>query len=188
MSVAIFDAATTKYLRSVNHNVTFFPGEIELDAMTAQLQLKGINDHRYKYNSDGTLKANDFAYAEILLTEVSSGYGSNNAGKISFDHYKAMFGMLAMVRTVALGYNNASFNAFTKLKIHFLHAHGRSIRHWTMSTPAPGIYIMTKEQRVDVPVSFSEKDITLDPFLCFFKTLAYWFWKYRLLVRIPSQH
>ncbi|KAI9006246.1 hypothetical protein CLU79DRAFT_806658 [Phycomyces nitens] len=132
-----------------------------------------MNDHRYKYNADGTLKANDFAYAEILLTEVSSGYVSNNAGKIIFDHYKAMFGMLAMIRTVALGYNNASFNAFTKLKIHFLHGNGRSIRHWTMSTPAPGIYIMTKEQRVDVPISFSEKDITLDPFLCFFKTLAH---------------
>ena len=41
-----------------------------------------------------------------------------------------------------------------------------------MSTQAPGIYIMTKEQRVNVPISFSEKNITILPFICFFKTLA----------------
>lgn len=117
--------AATKYLRSVNHNVTFFPGEIELDAMTIQLKQKGMNDRRYKYNADGTLRANDLSATEILLTEVSSGYGSNDAGKISFDHYKAMFGMLAMIRTVALLYDKVSFNTFTKLKIHFLHAHGK---------------------------------------------------------------
>ncbi|CAO3695775.1 unnamed protein product [Rhizopus stolonifer] len=163
---------TTKYLRSVNHNVTFFPGEIELDAMTIQIKQKGIMDRRYKYNADGKLIANDFSATEILLTEVSSSYGSNDTGKISFDHYKAMFGMLAMIRTVALLYDKASFNTFTKLKIHFLHAHGNSIRHWSMSTQAPGIYIMTKEQRVNVPISFSEKDITVYPFICFFKTLA----------------
>lgn len=109
---------------------------------------------------------------EILLTEVSSGYGSNEACKISFDHHKAMFGKLAMIQTVAHLCEKASFNTFAKLKIHFLHAHGNSIRHWSMSTRAPGIYIMTNEQRVNVPVSFSGKDIMIPPFICFFKTLA----------------
>ncbi|KAG0928310.1 hypothetical protein G6F57_013565 [Rhizopus arrhizus] len=164
--------ATTKYLRNVNHDITFFPGEIELNSMTTQLKQKGMNDGRYKYNTDGTLIVNNFSAIEILLTEVSSGYGSNEAGKISFDHYKAMFGMLAMIQTVAQLYDKVSFNTFTKLKIHFLHAHGNFIRHWSMSTQAPGIYIMTKEQRVNVPISFSETDITILPFICFFKTLA----------------
>ena len=116
--------ATTKYLRNVNHDITFFPGEIELNSMTTQLKQKGMNDGRYKYNADGTLIVNNFSAIEILLTEVSSGYGSNETGKISFDHYKAMFGMLAMIRTVAQLYDKVSFNTFTKLKIHFLHAHG----------------------------------------------------------------
>ncbi|KAI9481054.1 MAG: hypothetical protein EXX96DRAFT_618020 [Benjaminiella poitrasii] len=31
---------------------------------------------------------------------------------------------------------------------------------------------MTKEQRVNIPVNFSEKDITVLPFICFFKTFA----------------
>lgn len=120
--------ATTKYLRNNNHNVTFFPGEIELDAMTIQLKQKGMNDRRYKYNADGTLRANDLSSSEILLTEVSSGYGSNDASKISFDHYKAMFGMLAMIRTLAQLYDKASFKTFSNVKIHFLHAHGKWAR------------------------------------------------------------
>ncbi|KAI9361473.1 hypothetical protein BD770DRAFT_418843 [Pilaira anomala] len=132
-----------------------------------------MDDGRFKYNADGTLILEHLNSAiEILLTEVSSGYGSTEAGKISFDHYKAMFGMLAMIRTVAQLYDQASFNTFKKFKIHFLHAHGKSIRHWSMSTQATGIYTMIKEQRVDVPVRFYEKDITILPFICFFKTLA----------------
>lgn len=117
--------AAARYLRNINHNVTFFPGEIELNAMTLQLKQEGMNDRRYKYNADGTLRVNDLSATEILLTEVSSGYGSSDAGKISFDHYKAMFGMLAMIRTVAQLYNEATFNTFTKTKIHFIHAHGK---------------------------------------------------------------
>ncbi|EPB91064.1 hypothetical protein HMPREF1544_02133 [Mucor circinelloides 1006PhL] len=153
--------ATTKYLRNINHNVTFLPGEIELNAMTLQLKQKGMNDGRYKdtdvwYSREIEIPncnfaitiVNDLSAIEILLTEVSSVYGSAEAGKVSFDHYKAMFGMLAMIRTVAQSYDKASFSTFTKLKIHFLHAHGNSIRHWSMSTQSPDIYIMTKEQRI----------------------------------------
>ncbi|CDH53212.1 predicted protein [Lichtheimia corymbifera JMRC:FSU:9682] len=44
--------AAARYLRNINHNVTFFPGEIELNAMTLQLKQEGMNDRRYKYNAD----------------------------------------------------------------------------------------------------------------------------------------
>ncbi|KAI9274479.1 hypothetical protein BDA99DRAFT_432317, partial [Phascolomyces articulosus] len=43
---------------------------------------------------------------------------------------------------------------------------------WSLSTQVPGIYIMTKEQWVNVPITFSEKDLTVLPFICFFNTLA----------------
>lgn len=56
------------------------------------LKQKGMNDGWYKYNANGTLIINNFSAIEILLTKVSSVYGSNEACKISFDHYKAMFG------------------------------------------------------------------------------------------------
>ncbi|KAI9033716.1 hypothetical protein CLU79DRAFT_691975 [Phycomyces nitens] len=140
--------------------------------MTSQLKQQGIDDRRFKYNADGVIKANDFSAAEILLTEVSSAFNSNDKGKSSFDHYKAMFGMLAIIRTLAQLYSKASFDVFSRLKIHFLHAHNNIIRHWSMSTQAPGVYVMNKEQRVEVPVTFSQKDITLQPFVCFYKTLA----------------
>ncbi|KAI9496385.1 hypothetical protein BDB00DRAFT_758338, partial [Zychaea mexicana] len=93
--------------------------------ITKQLQQSGMKDGRYHYNADGVLRADEFLNMEILLTEVSNGYGSNNSGKSSFDHYKAMFGMLAMLRTLAQKYSKASFNTFQKLKVHFLHGHGK---------------------------------------------------------------
>lgn len=96
-----------------------------MEAMTTQLKNKGMTDGRYKYNVDGLIYANDSSGLEILLTEVSSGYGSGNGSKVSFDHYKAMFGMLSMMRTIAQTYNEGTFNTFKKLKIHFLHGHGR---------------------------------------------------------------
>ncbi|KAI8087743.1 uncharacterized protein B0P05DRAFT_372591 [Gilbertella persicaria] len=73
--------ATTKYLRCINHKVTFLPGEIKLEAMTIQLKQKGMMDRKYRYNADETLTANDFSAIEVLLTEVFSGYGSNDTRK-----------------------------------------------------------------------------------------------------------
>ncbi|KAG0745759.1 hypothetical protein G6F57_001287 [Rhizopus arrhizus] len=146
--------------------------EIELEAMTVQLKNKGMTDGRYKYNADGLICANDFSSLEILLTEVSSGYGSGDSSKASFDHYKAMFGMLSMMRTIAETYNKGTFDTFRKLKIHFLHGHGNAIRHWSMSMQTLGVFLMNKEQRVVVPVDFKEKGITMIPFLQFYLTLA----------------
>ncbi|KAI9246114.1 hypothetical protein BDA99DRAFT_426988, partial [Phascolomyces articulosus] len=51
--------------------------------------------------------------------------GSNNSRKSSFDHYKTMLGMLAMLRTLAQKYSKASFSTFRKLKVHFLHGHSK---------------------------------------------------------------
>ncbi|KAL0135930.1 hypothetical protein V8B55DRAFT_1370118, partial [Mucor lusitanicus] len=93
-----------------------------------------------------------------MLSKVSSSYGENSKGKTSFDHHKAMFGLLAMTRTVASLYKYGSFETFSRLKLHFVHTHSKLIhtlfdsqfRHWTISTPVPGVYVMNKEQRVEV--------------------------------------
>ncbi|ORX48590.1 hypothetical protein DM01DRAFT_252525 [Hesseltinella vesiculosa] len=140
--------------------------------MTNQLKIQGLNDGRFKYNADGTILAHDHFRMEILLTEVSSGFDNADGSKVSFDHYKAMFGMLAMLKTLAHTYNKASFATFKKLKIHFIHGHGNVIRHWTMSLQSPGVFVMNKEQRVTVPIKFVEKDMQLLPFICFYKTLT----------------
>ncbi|CEG76176.1 hypothetical protein RMATCC62417_11108 [Rhizopus microsporus] len=125
-----------------------------------------------QYNADGVIYVDGFSHLELLLTEVSSGYGSNDTEKVSFDHYKAMFGMLAMIRNIAQQYSKGTFDTFRKLKIHFLHGHGDAIRHWSISVQALGVYLMDEEQKVVVSVDFKQKDITMMPFFFnFFLTL-----------------
>ncbi|CEP14153.1 hypothetical protein [Parasitella parasitica] len=102
--------ACNKYLKDLDHDVTFYPGEIELKAMTFQLKDQGITDKRLRYNADGTILCNNIA-TEVLLSEVSSAFAENDKGKTSFDHYKAMFGLLMMLRTLARKYKYASFNS-----------------------------------------------------------------------------
>ncbi|CEP18245.1 hypothetical protein [Parasitella parasitica] len=159
------------FLLQHGRNVLFFPGEIELNAMTTQLQSQGITDGRLKYNADGKILVEELS-TEILLSEVSSSFGENSKGKTSFDHHKAMFGLLAMVRTIASLCQHSSFDTFFKLKLHFIHTHDRAIRHWTMSTPSPGVYVMNKEQRVGIIDDFGKQKNNTVQFVTFALTLA----------------
>ncbi|CEJ03243.1 hypothetical protein RMCBS344292_17231 [Rhizopus microsporus] len=159
------------FLLQHGRSVLFFPGEIELNAMTMQLQSQGITDGRLKYNADGKILVEDLS-TEILLSEVSSSYGENSKGKTSFDHHKAMFGLLAMIRTTASLYKYGSFETFSRLKLHFVHTHDRAIRHWTMPTPVPGVYVMNKEQRVGVIDEFRKQKNNTVHFVTFTLTLA----------------
>ncbi|KAG1453616.1 hypothetical protein G6F56_007524 [Rhizopus delemar] len=152
-------------------SVLFFPGEIEPNAMAMQLQSQGITDGRLKYNADGKILVEDLS-TEILLSEVSSSFGETSKSKTSFDHHKAMFGLLSMIRTIVSLYKYGSFETFSRLKLHFVHTHDRAIRHWTMSTPAPGVYVMNKEQRVGVIDEFRKKKNNTVHFVNFTLTLA----------------
>lgn len=116
--------ACNKYLKDHNNDVTFYPGEIELKAMTVQLKNQEITDKRLKYNADDTILFNRIP-TEILLSEVSSAFAENNKAKTSFDHYKAMFGLMMMLKTIAGRYKYASFNTFKGLKVHFIHTHSK---------------------------------------------------------------
>ncbi|KAG1451682.1 hypothetical protein G6F55_009062 [Rhizopus delemar] len=126
----------TDILENLNkgYKTTFLPGEIELEAMTTQLKNKGLIYGRYKYQADDLICADDLSGLEILLTEVSSGYGSGDDSKASFDYYKAMFGMLSMMRTIAQKYNKDTFDTFSNLKVHFLHGRGRQQFHYFFGT------------------------------------------------------
>lgn len=116
--------ACNEYLKDIGYDVTFYPGEIELKSMTLQLKDQGITDKRLRYNADGTILYNNIE-TEVLLSEVSSAFGENNRAKTSFDHYKAMFGLLMMLRTLARKYKYASFSTFKNLKVHFIHTHSK---------------------------------------------------------------
>ncbi|KAG0752573.1 hypothetical protein G6F24_013496 [Rhizopus arrhizus] len=141
-------------LRNKKYDITYMPGEIELTSMTEQLSKQGLLDNRFKYYADGKVRINADKQ-EPLLLEVSSALGQATQDKIAFDHTKAMFGLLAILKTLACKYSHGSFESFKKIKIHFIHVHGYAIRHWTMMTPEPGVYIMTKEQKVTIPVNIN---------------------------------
>ncbi|CAO3642241.1 unnamed protein product [Mucor fragilis] len=159
------------FLMQHGRSVLFFLGEIDLNAMTMQLQSQGITDGRLKYNADGKILVGDLS-TEILLSEVSSPYGENSKGKTSFDHHKVMFGLLAMIRTIASLYKYGSFETLSRLKLHFVHTHDRAIRHWTMSTPVPGAYVMNKEQSVGVIDEFRKQKNNTVHFVAFTLMLA----------------
>ncbi|KAG0176059.1 hypothetical protein DFQ29_006611, partial [Apophysomyces sp. BC1021] len=159
--------ACCRMLRVRDRGVSFLPAEEELISMSKQLRKRGLLDQRFKYNADGILRLKSIANVEILLLETSSAYDSASNGKTSFDHFKGMFGLLSMLKTVADEFPLADYDIFKQLKLHFIHAHGTGIRHWTMSVPSANVYIMYKEQRVDISREFSQKSSTLLPFMLF---------------------
>lgn len=77
------------------------------------------------YHADGKIRINADKQ-EPLVLEVSLALDQATQEKIDFDHSKAMFGMLVILKTVAGKYNYSSFESFTKIKIHFIHVYGNS--------------------------------------------------------------
>lgn len=101
--------ACNKYLQDHNNDVAFYCGEVELKSVTVQL------------NVLNTTQLAQFCLTEYPLSEVFSAFAENDKVKTSSDHYKAMFGLLMILKTNAKRYKYASFNTLKKLKIHFIH-------------------------------------------------------------------
>jgi hypothetical protein len=109
-------------------DVGFFPGEEHLLSMTRQLEQKGqFKDSRFRYNADGVIRLQDFYDIEVCVTEISGVFKNTDRTKINYDHHKAMFGVLSMLKTIADAMKYASLNIFEKIKIFFIHASGKLI-------------------------------------------------------------
>ncbi|KAG1150125.1 hypothetical protein G6F37_000614 [Rhizopus arrhizus] len=146
---------SVQMIRKNGYKVTTFPGEEELEAMKKQQQSQRLTDNRHKYKAGGIVRYD--SNNEILFMETSAAYNNAPSEKCSFDHYKAMFGLLAMIKTLSDKYQYASFEVLKKLKLHFIHVHGTAVRWWTMSIPEKDIYVMCKERRAEIPKTFSKK-------------------------------
>ncbi|KAI7901969.1 uncharacterized protein BX663DRAFT_94989 [Cokeromyces recurvatus] len=151
-------------LRSNKYDITYVPGEVELASMTEQLSKQGLLDTRYIYKADGKIRIY-VNKQEVLILEISSALAQATQEKINFDHSKAMFGMLSILKTLANNYDHGTFASFKNIKIHFVHVYGHAVRHWTMMTPEPGVYIMTKEQRADIPLCINNMHDELISFI-----------------------
>lgn len=111
--------------------IEFYPGEEKLVSMSTQLEKQGLYDKRFKYSAGGVLRfTKDLHTFELLLLETSSAYNAAAKEKASFDHYKGMYGLLAILKTIADTYPYADLSVFKKLKVHFLHVHGERNIRW----------------------------------------------------------
>ncbi|RCH98237.1 hypothetical protein CU097_015197, partial [Rhizopus azygosporus] len=90
------------------------------------------NDHQGELGEDGASDSSNFGVKrpksskftdEILILETSLTYKSTSDEKISFDHYKAMFRLLIMIKTIAEKWEYASLDHSRKMKLHFVYAH-----------------------------------------------------------------
>lgn len=114
-----------RFLRSCDLGVEFYPGEEKLQSMRAQLNDQGISDDRLKYNADGVLRFFDKEQPiEISFIETSGALTKATREKATFDHYRRMYGSLAVLKTVADMYSPGDLTIFQTLKIHFIHVHG----------------------------------------------------------------
>ena len=113
--------------------LAFFPGEEQLLSMTKQLKNNNTQyDERSCYKGDAVLRCLDNKTGgnmELLLLETSNSYDDTTEKKVNFDFHKGMFGIVAMLKTIADRYNYAPFDSFKKLKLYFMHAHSR---FWTI--------------------------------------------------------
>ncbi|ORZ04103.1 hypothetical protein BCR42DRAFT_338859, partial [Absidia repens] len=147
------------------HKVSFVPGEEQLHALTAQLRRIGARyDDRYRYKADGVIRVDSMFGLEVVLLETSSGFGHGDQTKASFDFHKAMFGLLAMLKSVADQFEGASLGSFRQFKVYFVHAAGNVCRTWSLKYNN-NAYILCREDKVTMHQNFKEKNDFLIP-LC----------------------
>lgn len=113
-------------LRNQKYDIAYLPGEAELTSMTKRLSGQGLLDNRFKYYADGKIRTNTDKQ-EPLILEASSSLSRTSQDKIAFDYTKAMFGLLAILKTLACKYSHGSFESFKKIKVHFIHVHGNNV-------------------------------------------------------------
>ncbi|KAI7871210.1 hypothetical protein BDF14DRAFT_1719393 [Spinellus fusiger] len=71
------------------------------------------------YKADDLIKLHKLKQIEVLLLETSSHFRSDDGVKSSFDYHKGLFGVLAMLKTVADEFYLGSEKVFSKLKLVF---------------------------------------------------------------------
>lgn len=112
-----------------NHHLHFYPGEERLISMERQLKAAG-HDEQVCYKADGIIKAMlERSELEILILETSNALDATTPTKRAFDFHKAMFGAVAMLKSIADRYKYADFSVFSALKIYFLHVAGKLMRY-----------------------------------------------------------
>ncbi|KAG1560891.1 hypothetical protein G6F49_002300 [Rhizopus delemar] len=144
----------------------FRVGETPLQSMAKQLN---DNDDSTIYYADGIITLYGMEELEVLLLETSSFFGSKKNDKKCFDHHKGLFGSLSMIKTVADEYYLGSIENFSKVKIIFIQAAGRTIYIWSLKYIVEGpAYELWLEGRLDINPRFGSKVAELPKIISFY--------------------
>lgn len=99
--------------------------ETFLKSMIKQLKNSYTISDSCQYKVDGILKVHLDKEIEVALLETSSHFLSKDKAKCSFDHHKSAYDALAMIKNTVYEYCFATTEAFSKLKVLFIHAAGK---------------------------------------------------------------
>lgn len=103
--------------------------ETFLKSMIKQLKNSYTISDSCQYKVDGILKVHLDKEIEVALLETSSHFLSKDKAKCSFDHHKSAYDALAMIKNTVYEYCFATTEAFSKLKVLFIHAAGKR-KNW----------------------------------------------------------
>lgn len=152
--------------------------------MERQLKAAGHGE-QVCYKADGIIKAMlERSELEILILETSNALDATTPTKRAFDFHKAMFGAVAMLKSIADKYKYADFSVFSALKIYFLHVAGKLMRYsqgyfadkrildaeirlWSVQNFQKKIFLVVREKKSGVPSSEDDED-TLFAYIEFF--------------------
>ncbi|EPB91009.1 hypothetical protein HMPREF1544_02078 [Mucor circinelloides 1006PhL] len=94
---------------------------------------------------------------EILVLETSGSLENNDKVEINFDHHKAIFGALAMLKTTAGEFRLASVRTFQYLKLSFVHAAESEIHLWSIRFRQNECYELWRECSLEVKPLFEDR-------------------------------
>lgn len=128
-------------------------------------------DEKSCYKTDGLIKVFGFKKLELLVLETSGPYENTDRVKLKFDHHKGMFGMLAMLKTIADEYHFASVENFSKFKVFFLNGADKELHLWSISFKEEGIFDLWREATLEIKPEFEEVGEYMPQLVQFFWTM-----------------
>ena len=147
----------------------FVSGEEELLSMSKQLTNIKNNSSRNIYKADGVVRLGDDI--EVLLVETIGSFGLDNPVKLSFDNSKAMFDLLAMLKTIANKHSCLRMSSFKKLKLLFLQPGSDALRLWTLAYSKNGKYGYKRVAKAIISEDYEERSTCFLEFVSFFLNL-----------------
>ncbi|KAG1176736.1 hypothetical protein G6F46_002079 [Rhizopus delemar] len=148
----------------------FLPGEVNLKAMSEQLkELGNIQDDRDRYMADGIVRLYGYKSLEVVLLETSRHFGCTDKAKICFDHHKGLFGLLAMLKSIADVYHEGTMKTFRCVKVFFVHAAEETLYLWSLRFEPEGpVYELWLEDMLLIRPDIEDKLEALPAFINFF--------------------